>query len=93
MICTGKVVCKYENDLVLFLVDQDYYNDIVSFKQQYERDHTVYSPTIVARLNSNICSGKVVITKAKNTITRIIEHNNIKQKRICSPQYEIMASH
>lgn len=91
MICTGKIITRYKNNLVLFIVDEQYYNDIISFKQQYERDHTVYAPTIVARLNTNNIFHKVMISKSKNSITRIIELNNIKQKRLCSPQYEINA--
>jgi hypothetical protein len=89
MICTGKIITKYKNNLVLFMVDEPYYNDFISFKQQYERDYTVYTPTIVARLNTNDIYHQVMITKSKNSITRIVELNNIKQKRLCSPQYEI----
>lgn len=89
MICTGKIITRYKDNLVLFIVDEPYYDEIISFKQQYERDHTVYTPTIVARLNTNDIYHKVMITKSKNLITRIVELNNIKQKRLCSPQYEI----
>lgn len=89
MICTGKIITRYKNNLVLFMVDEQYYSEFISFKQQYERDYTVYAPTIVARLNTDNIYNEVFIAKSKNTITRIIESNNIKQKRLCSPQYEI----
>lgn len=89
MICTGKIITRYKNNLVLFMVDEQYYSEFISFKQQYERDYTVYTPTIVARLNATDIYDKVMIVKSKNSIIRIIESNNIKQKRLCSPQYEI----